>query len=498
MVSWRGFWWLAIVVLALVAPAPLARAATPTPRALVWGACPAATPPSVECATLVVPLDWNAPDGPAIELGLHRLAATDPDQRIGALLFNPGGPGSPATRIVDVEAALGGIFSPELRARFDLVGLDPRGVGASSPIACDPTLWNEARTEFPRDEASFAAMIAANAALGASCLDRTGPLLAHVDTTNAARDIEAVRLALGGEPLNFLGLSYGTLLGATYASLFPDAIRVMALDGALDYPLSPTTMLADESAAYADVFGRFADWCAGDPACALHGEDVRATFDALVASADAAPIPAPDCQVSQACRPAVTGEDILFRTQELLIFEPPLPAFGVPGWPGLARALVDARNGDASAFSRTLVTGKDSYADSVEYAGLAIACLDWPSPVTTFDDVVTMTELGHAFAPHTLGASQTWDIQTRCAGWPIAGRTFDLPEVHGAPPIMIVNATHDPSTSYVWAHGLRARIDGAELLTREGNGHTSYLLPGPTRDAIDAYLIGGVLPPDAH
>jgi pimeloyl-ACP methyl ester carboxylesterase len=318
--------------------------------------------------------------------------------------------------------------------------------------------------------------------------------LGHVDTTSAARDLEAVRAALGEGDLNFLGLSYGSQLGVAYAELFPENIRVMALDGALDHGRQLSETLIGEAAAYETAFERFAQWCAETPDCALHGKDVGTFFDDLVQRADARPIPAPLCQETGRCRAMVTGGDIRLGLQGLILFKEPLPSLRLPGWPSVAEALLEAAAGDASKLSLAVATGEDSPA----YAELAIACADWPVVIERYEDLAAKQLLGRVIAPHTQGASQTWRLMTGCLDWPVpVANPPHRAEVSGAPPILIVNSTYDLSTPYIWAHALRDQVEGSVLLTRVGDGHTTYLQPGPsqTRDAIDTYLVTGETPP---
>lgn len=466
---------------------------------LEWGACPedATAGPAgagLECTSLQVPLDYNDPGGEQITIGMNRLPARDPQQRIGSLIFNPGGPGGAGSSLVAVEAAGVPLFDPQIRDRFDLVGLDPRGVGLSTPVRCDSTLWNDAPSLFPQDAAGFAALRAHTEAVGQSCLDLTGPLLGHLDTVSAARDMEQVRLALGDQPLNYLGLSYGTQLGATYAELFPGNIRVMALDGALDHGQRGLAMLNDESRAYEGELTRFSDWCLHTRTCSLHGEDVLARFDALVAAANEKPIPAPQCVSSGVCQSEVTGEDIRLMTQNLLLIKDPLPDVGITGWNALADAVIAAEQGDASAFSGEVATDETSHL----FPELAIACADWQTGLANWDDLSAYEIFGKTISPHTQGATQTWTILTGCMGWPVpVANPPGTWDVTGAPPILIVNATHDPSTSYLWAQLMREQIDGCVLLTREGDGHTSFFLTGDsaTREAITHYLLTGETPP---
>ncbi|MFN8664819.1 MAG: alpha/beta hydrolase [Thermomicrobiales bacterium] len=482
----------------LLAGAAGAHAQTPV-ASLNWESCPAdggtdAASSGLMCATVPVPLDYDDPDGAQISIGLNLLPARNPEQRIGSLIFNPGGPGGAATPLIALEAAGLPLFDPQIRDHFDLVGLDPRGVGMSTPVQCDPALWNDEPSLFPQDAAGFAALQGHTQAVWASCLERTGPLLEHLDTVSAARDMEQVRLALGGEPLNYLGLSYGTQLGATYAELYPEQIRVMALDGALDHGQRGLAMLNDESRAYEGELTRFAAWCTAETSCSLHGEDVLARFDDLVAAADQQPIPAPQCASSGVCRSEVSGADIRLGTQNLLLIKDPVPELGITGWNALADAIIAAEQGDASMFSREVATDDTSHL----FPELAIACNDWRTDLASWNDLQAYEILGNAIAPHTQGATQTWTILTGCMGWPVPVTNPPRPwAVAGAPPILIVNATHDPSTSYLWAQLMREQIDGSVLLTREGDGHTSFFLTGEsaTRDAITHYLLTGETPP---
>jgi pimeloyl-ACP methyl ester carboxylesterase len=495
----------AVLCLLLTIPAGLGHARAQTPvAALAWAPCPpgvtgAATPEpagvsGLECTTVRVPLDYADPTGEQITIGLNRLPARDPSQRIGSLIVNPGGPGGAGSALAALEASGTPVFTAAVLDHFDLIGMDPRGTGTSTPVRCDPDLWNDSVSRFPSDETGFEQLRAHTEAVGESCLQFTGPLLGHLDTVSAARDIEQVRLALGGEPLNYLGLSYGTQLGATYAQLFPDAIRVMVLDGALDHAQRALAMLDNEARAHEQELERFAAWCDATESCALHGQDVLAVYDELVATADEHPIPAPRCAKLGSCRLETTGEDIRFAVQGYLMFKHPTPAFGLPGWEGLAKELAAAQAGDASAFASHLAQSEaDAY-----YAGLAIECVDWETVIATYDDLEATEIFARVIAPHSQGATQTWTVLTGCLGWPVpVANPPGVWHVEGTPPILIVNATYDPSTAYVWAQLMREQIDGSVLLTRVGDGHTSYLLPGEsqTRDAIDHYLITGETPP---
>ncbi|MFB7595877.1 alpha/beta hydrolase [Streptomyces sp. NPDC056160] len=455
--------------------------------ALHWRACPfPGAPKELRCASIRVPVDYAHPEGPTTTVTVDRLPATGAHP-VGSLFFDPGGPGGSGTRVVYAESLGTKVFSAATRENFDVIGLDPRGIGLSSAVRCDPALLNRRVSLFPKDEAAFGRLVARNRELAESCRRLTGPLVDHVDTVSAARDLEALRQALGQGGLNYLGLSYGSQLGATYAELFPRHIRTLALDGALDHSLRTTSLLRYEAHAYEESFDRFADWCADDGSCALHGTDVRRLVDTLVASADRTPLPAPQCAEAGDCRASVTGEDIRLNLQNLLLF----PARRN----NAALALQQAAGGDASAFSPALAAGPSD--DIVNGSGIAVECLDWPTPIRTLADLRRLRRLGEASAPRLGGASQSWTILTGCVGRPAPVVNPPRPvRARNAPPILITNATHDPSTAYPWALRLHRQLSSSVLVTREGDGHTSYLAHGPshTRDAIDTYLRTGRAP----
>jgi hypothetical protein len=267
----------------------------------------------------------------------------------------------------------------------------------------------------------------------------------------------------------------------------------MALDAVAHHSASLNTIFSDSASAYEDAFDRFAAWCAKTAACALHGRDVPALFDGLVARADQQPIPAPGC-ADGTCRPAVTGGEIRMNAFNWLLVKAGVPAVGLPTWEDFAEALVRAEHGDASAFASPRLPSPEDFA----FSGIAINCLDYPfwARASDYDTFMAKTQLGRVLAPHTQGASEAWLGMLGCMRWPVAPNPPHRLAVHGAPPILLVSSTHDPSTAHVWAHQMRDRIDGSVLLTRDGDGHaSSWLAGGRTRDAIARYLLTGETPP---
>ncbi|KAI0148631.1 TAP-like protein-domain-containing protein [Xylariaceae sp. FL1272] len=465
----------------------------PRYQKISWGSCAETYPdtpfPSnLTCATFVVPRDWDHPGNETVSLGMVRLEATDKDNRIGNLFVNPGGPGGPATSLVSLLVKEPEVIDPEILAKFDIIGLDPRGVGISTPLQCDPAVYNERVKSFPKTEQEFDALVQHNKDLAASCIAKTGSLLRHIDTISAAKDHEAVRIALGGEKASFLGLSYGSQLFSQYASLYPHSFRAMILDGNLEHSQSEASNILTETLTYQATLRQFFKWCASDDGCALQGEDVEVVFTSVRDQAAATPIPAPGCD-GTSCRVDVTDEDVLFGTQDFLTRE--------SNWPGLAIALLEASAGNATILSQgnQLAVG-DPYIDSGVFAGVGIACQDWAHVTTSLAGVTQKQTIGAVFAPLTRGASQSYRIQTGCIGWPGALVNPPAPVKYtGDVTLLQINSVYDPSTSYAWAVGLEAEL-GANtvLLTRNGSGHTSYILGGETTRIANAYLLNLEVP----
>ena len=442
---------------------------------LSWRVCRGAR--GVQCAKLRVPLDWSRPAGPEVTLALTRLRATDPKQRVGTVVFNCGGPGCASAQVVKAKPDL---FTARLRRRFDIVGFDPRGTGESTPVRCGLPAFDFSIPWYPDTRAGYSRLVAFNRALARSCEKRTGRYLMHVGAVDVVRDMEAIREALRDGKLNWLGLSYGTLLGSLYAERYPNEIRAMVLDGAVDRALSEPVMLSEEARAAEDEFVRWAQWCKASAECPLHGRDVLKIWDRLIARADRSPIPAPNVHRR------VTGQQIQQVTDAYyLLFKRP-NAFSPISWLSLGPAIVKALHGDASQFATT---------EPPPVNERAIECQDFPVEATNFAEFSNEIRIARIIAPYLGGAVQTGRIISECSGWP---RPPTDPRhflhIKGAPPALIVNATHDPSTSYTWALSLQDEMPGSVLLTREGDGHTSYVTSPCAQHAIDRYLINLTLP----
>lgn len=240
--------------------------------------------------------------------------------------------------------------------------MDPRGVGLSTPIKCDPNLWNQRTSIFPTTEEEYDSLVAHNKALGESCAKLTGNLINHLDTVHVVEDFELFRRAINSgsnEGLNFLGVSYGTQIGVQYAEKYPENINRFVLDGVLDHSLPETTTLTVESQTYEATLNQFFSWCNTTSDCALQGQDAASLFDNLVRKAIQSPIPAPGCSSTgdSACFFNVTDEDILANTQDFLASFNSTQGWSVlVGWPALALALAQTAQGNATLFSTRIAT----------------------------------------------------------------------------------------------------------------------------------------------
>ncbi|KPI39546.1 putative hydrolase [Cyphellophora attinorum] len=458
-------------------------------RQIQWGSCPDGVPDGLNCSKLSVPIDWNTPGSGTIDIEVAVLNATNPEKRLGYLMLNPGGPGGAAIPLLIAYQRGSWYFSDDLREHFDLIAADPRGVGASNPISCSPDLWNERVILVPGNQTAFDSTVDYWNSFSKSCVNATGPLFGHVDTASAAKDIEALRLALGGEQLNWLGFSYGTMLGSQYAELYPKNIRAMVLDGCVDHRLDGNAQILSEVVSYEATHGKFFEWAAQNSTSALYNQTPTPVeiWDEVVSRASASPIPAPECQ--DVCCSDVSYEEIILNGQEMLI----CPS---SGFTELAQALNDTHySNNASLFSTPLaVRGNDS-----AFGGQAIQCLDWQPHQSTLDAVLYRQQAAEWLGPHVRGLCQSLQVVMSCLGWAVD--RVDPPRrynVSGTPnTVLQVNALWDPSTSFQWAVGLNTQIEGAVLVTRNGSGHTSYEGRGEASRVMDRYLVNLTVP-EAH
>ncbi|KAF5631734.1 tripeptidyl aminopeptidase [Fusarium sp. NRRL 52700] len=468
-----------------------------------WGCPPTGIPPGVDCGKIDVPLAYQSKNSTTakgrdtVELYFTRLNHTGKGEKQGVLFFNTGGPGASGAITVAGSQFLPAIsFSDELREAYDIIGLDPRGAGISSPVKCDPKVFNKRVKTFVTTDEEYDALFNYSRRLGESCANLTGPLIEHLDSVHVAKDHEVVRKALGADKFNYLGLSYGTLLGATYASLFPKSVGRMALDANVDHSQSEIATLLAEATAYETVLDQFFKWCDKNSTCALHGKNSSRVWDETLARADSKAIPAPGC--NETCRSDVTGEEIRYNAQEFLAFVD----LNLDGstWAGLGDAILQASKGNATALSTPTPNDRIvSDPSGSPYSYLAIGCQDWLHKSKNSVDLRQKLINAVTFAPRTRGASQTYYYESVCIGWPAPLTNPQGPLADGikdAPTILIAASVYDPETSLTWADGVREQLTRRVSITRNGPGHTSHYLKGDTSKAMDRYLATGKLPRD--
>ncbi|KAH7317572.1 Alpha/Beta hydrolase protein [Rhexocercosporidium sp. MPI-PUGE-AT-0058] len=461
---------------------------------VIWGKCGGMDPPNLQCGKVQVPVDYDNPHGAQLNVTFARLKAPNATDHLGSLIFNPGGPGGVASDMVYTQVFWNiSVWSPKLVAQYDIIGLDPRGTGLSNPMLCDPKIWNQRINDRPKNQEEFDKLVAYNKAFSESCKTATGPVFDFLGTGSAARDMDMVRRALGEDKLNFLGLSYGSDLGSTYAGLYPEHVGRMVLDGILDTSSLDTYFLATAATTYEATLNKFFDWCNTNSDCALHGQDPAGVFDSLIARASETPIPAPGCTVGNVsvCFSDVTDQEILGGVQGGLKNVVPLHGYG--GWASLSVAIAEAAQGNATRLSVSMKTS----AQDPAYSFLGVICKDWPPSSKNHFDLALKREFITALSPHTKGGVGAYSTQAACIGWaspPTPLQVLTPKQVAKLPKILLVNSFWDPSTSVTWANALKVQIPSSVLILRNGSGHVSYFNDGKTSAAMETFFLTGETP----
>ncbi|MFF4832167.1 alpha/beta hydrolase [Streptomyces sp. NPDC001315] len=434
-----------------------------------------------------VPLDYARPDAGDLLLKAVRKKATGIGARIGSLLVNPGGPGGSA---IDSLVATADNFPPSVRASYDLVAVDPRGVRYSTPVDCQidtPTTPMGSGRRLSAGQAETEATVQAYDAyfrqVADACAQHAGRLLPHVGTLDTARDMDVVRALLGDDRLHYVGYSYGTYLGATYAGLFPGRVGRMVLDGAVDPALDGYRQFLETAAGYEVAWKSFAADCDARLDCPLGRsvEEISRRLDTLRRTLDRTPL-------RQGKDITVTGDDLLTAVTTAL-------SAGTAAWKELRAALQGVLAGDTTALQRLLGAGEETSA-SVGEAFYAVGCLSAP-----FAPRFTPTQV-QAAQPQFLRASPEFGESMvkglmQCAHWPVRPTQPAHPiSAPGAAPILVVGTTRDPDTPYPWAQALARQLSSGRLLTYDGDGHAAYLVHGSTciDTTVDRYLTQGRLP----
>ena len=444
-----------------------------------------------QCAKVTVPLDYSQPDGQTIEIAMKKHLATG-SVRQGTLFMNPGGPGGSG---VDNVGAMATTTFAGVQKAYDIIGFDPRGVGASTAITCSTDAEAKAMEGVsPVDGAGAPVAFEKRAAvmserfkqLEADCASRTKPteLLDHVDTVSVARDLDVLRALSGDQKLNYTGFSYGTYLGATYAELFPANTGRLVLDGALDPSLSYSERRQGQALGFERALRNYVAWCQSGQSCPLTGDTdagVKQIGDVFT-SANQSPVPSSDPN-----RP-VTGEEMK-RIVGFVLY------FPESSWSAVSEALGQVINEhDASAF-RAMADQIAAQPQVNAGANIGINCLDY----RVEGDMATWTAQSkelERIAPRFATVTEAGDLG--CQAW---GHTGTQPSkalhAKGAAPILVIGTTGDPATPYEWAEALADQLDSGQLLTWEGNGHAAYTNSGHgpcVTQAVDTYLLTGTMP----
>jgi pimeloyl-ACP methyl ester carboxylesterase len=449
----------------------------------------------MQCATVPVPLDYAHLDGPTISIALIRFPASDQAHRIGSLFINPGGPGGSGVQTV---RAGGPAFDQLFGGRFDIVGFDPRGVGASTSVRCftgaqQQALFYANEPVFPVGPAAERHYTVKIGVFTGRCGARSGALLPYLSTEFAARDLDRLRAAVGDDALTYLGVSYGTALGATYANLFPTRVRALVLDGVTDpvaYTHSLFAWTAGSLRNTEQVLTGFARTCAaaGPQGCALAGRgDVRRRIDVLLARLRRSPVPAPNAPV-----PGLLD----YPTAQTLIFS---ALYNTPLWPLLATGLAAAEQGDGSVLLGLVAAGTGTAPtdyDNTRDAQAGILCTDSPAPRDPARWPAFVRQL-ERISPTAAGAVG-WLVGLPCATWPAqAVSRYTGPwNARTSHPVLLIGVTHDPITPLASARKLAGLMGpSAVLLTHDGYGHTSFGQRSTcTLTAEARYLVQGLLP----
>ncbi|MET0298063.1 MAG: alpha/beta hydrolase [Microbacterium sp.] len=438
-----------------------------------------------DCTTVTAPLDWDDPAAGELELSVIRHRATD-GTPIGSLLTNPGGPGGSGVDLIrdSLDFAVG----DELSARYDVIGFDPRGVGQSTAVTCFDAADMDAYLYDIRPGARGSAewedaITTANEEFAAACEANSDGILEFVTTDDSARDMDLIRAVLGDSQLNYLGYSYGTFLGATYAKLFPERVGRLVLDGAIDPAVSGLDVSTTQAVGFESALRAYMQSCLQGDDCPFRGtpDEAMADLSTLLASVDRSPIPAADGRL--------LGADTLMTAIIAALYSE-------DSWSFLTRALTETLEGssDTAFILADFYNGREfgEYADNSTEAFRAYNCMDYPAD-TSEADIAASDALIAAEAPTI---APYWSGPDPCAVWPYAPTGVREPiAAEGAAPILVIGTTNDPATPYEWSVSLADQLASGVLITRVGEGHTGFNKGNACVDAaVVAYFIDDVVP----
>lgn len=455
---------------------------------LSWETCEGADSGAYDCTTVRAPRDWNDPSVGEVELALVRRAA-DSGDALGSLLVNPGGPGASGYDLIAESAqfAVGSVLADT----YDVIGFDPRGVGRSSAVSCFDAAGTDAYffdiPAAPRGTPEWEAELTArNEQFAAACEENSDGVLPFITTEFAARDMDLLRAVLGDEKLNYLGYSYGTFLGATYAKLYPEKVGRLVLDGAIDPSVPSLEVSTTQAVGFESALRAFMADCIEAEDCPFRGsvDDAMTDLATLLASVDASPLPASDGRR--------LGADSLMTAIIAALYSQ-------DNWPILRQALTQTLGGDPQTaflladfyYART---PEGQYEDNSSEAFRAYNCMDYPvenDPEAESASKARLAVEAPTVAPY-------WEGVDACAVWPYppTGTRGEI-TADGAAPIIVIGTTNDPATPYEWSVSLADQLASGVLITREGEGHTGFQKGSTCVDeAVEAFFLDDTVPED--
>lgn len=449
-------------------------------QTLAWSECGT----GFDCTDVTAPLDWENPGEGEITLSVVRHQATGTSQ--GSLLTNPGGPGSSGVELIlgSLEFAVGA----DLIDSYDVIGFDPRGVGGSTAVTCfDAAGMDDYLYTIPvgkRGSAEWEAeLLEAHREFADACQANSEGILPYVTTVNAARDMDLIRAVLGDKQLNYIGYSYGTFLGATYADLYPEKAGRLVLDGAIDPSVSGLDVGATQALGFESALRAYMQDCLDSGECPFNGtvDEAMADLGALLASVDATPLENGDGRM--------LGADALMTGIIAALYS-------ADSWQYLTQALDGALQGDPTTafFLADFYNGRENgtYLDNSSEAFRAYNCMDYPVE----DDPAAEAAIETKIADGAPTIAPYWNGPDSCSVWPYppTGTRGEI-NAEGAGPILVVGTTNDPATPYAWSESLAGQLEEGVLITRVGEGHTGYNKGNTCVDgAVEAFLLDDVVP----
>lgn len=433
------------------------------------------------CARMWVPFDYQRPAWKRFSLPVIKLPASNPGQRTGSLVVNPGGPGGSG---IQYALQARSQVSPAVRARFDVVGFDPRGVGQSVPaVTClsGPQLDKYfATSDDPTTAGQLGTVVAQSKLFARGCEQHSGALLPYIGTPNAARDMDVLRAVLGDAKLTYLGKSYGTYLGTWYAQLFPTHVRALVLDGAVDPTESSMTMNVVQARGFEVALRSFTATCVRQATCPLGHGSVNAAIAKLQGLLDRT--------VSRPLHSSIQGQP---ANSPMILNGVAAALYSKSFWPYLRSGLTAAFSGDGTIMVELgdvlLERSPSGRYSNLTAVNTAVNCIDrpWPHSLTAWQSAAAAA----AKTAPQFGAPIVWG-SLPCAYWPVPATPVTPLRAAGAPPILVVGTTRDPATPFHGAQMLASTLRSGVLLGWNGDGHTAYRNGSSCVDtAVDRYLL---------